>query len=148
MLLFAALIAGCTQATANPLPEPPAPAAPAAPQTQQEPATPTTPATTPEPVKATTPAEDVNAAKLVKVADILNNPKTYSGKKVIVEGKIVSECGSGCWFTLKDGNAVIYIDLAPNNMVIPQKKGSFARVNAVVEYVGSDVYLIGSKVEF
>jgi hypothetical protein len=111
---------------------------------QQEPAK----SSAQEPVKVVTPAADANAIKSVRVADILNNPKVYNGKKVIVEGKIVSECGSGCWFTLKDGNAVIYIDLAPNNMVIPQKKGSFARVTAVVEYVGSDVYLIGSKVDF
>jgi hypothetical protein len=82
------------------------------------------------------------------VGDILKNAKMYEGKTVIVEGKIVSECGSGCWFTLKDGTATIYIDLAPNNMVIPQKKGATARVTARVVNEGSDVYLIGSKVEF
>jgi hypothetical protein len=84
----------------------------------------------------------------VKIADILSNPKTYEGKTVIVQGRIASECPSGCWFTLKDGNAIIYIDLNPNNMVIPQKKGSNASVTAVVVREGSDVYLIGSKVDF
>jgi hypothetical protein len=67
---------------------------------------------------------------------------------VTVKGKIVTECGSGCWFTLQDGNAVIYIDLAPNNMVIPQKKGSTARVTGEIIREGSDVYMVGSKVDF
>ena len=84
----------------------------------------------------------------VKIGDILSNPKNFSGKTVIVEGKIASECPSGCWFTLKDGTAVIYIDLEPSNLVIPQKRGASAKVTAQVEYNGSDVFLIGKKVEF
>ena len=85
---------------------------------------------------------------VVKIADILVNPKEYDGKNVIVKGKISRECPSGCWFNLQDGNAVIYIDLLPSNIVIPQKTGSSARVTARVVREGSDVYLIGSKVEF
>jgi hypothetical protein len=85
---------------------------------------------------------------VVKIGDILTNPKDYDGKDVIVKGKISRECPSGCWFNLQEGNAVIYIDLAPSNMVIPQKTGSSARVTARVVREGSDVYLIGSKVEF
>ena len=87
-------------------------------------------------------------ADLIKISEILGNPKNYDGKTVAVQGKIVSECGSGCWFTLQDGNAVIYIDLAPNNLVIPQKKGSNAKVIGKVIKEGSDVYMIGSKVDF
>ena len=85
---------------------------------------------------------------VVKIADILVNPREYDGKSVIVKGKITRECPSGCWFNLQDGNAVIYIDLLPSNIVIPQKTGSSAKVTARVVSEGSDVYLIGSKVEF
>ena len=85
---------------------------------------------------------------VVKISDILTNPKGYDGKDVIVKGKISRECPSGCWFNLQDGNAVIYIDLLPSNIVIPQKTGSSATVTARVVREGSDVYLIGSKVEF
>lgn len=85
---------------------------------------------------------------VVKIADILVNPREYDGKNVIVRGKISRECPSGCWFNLQEGNAVIYIDLLPSNIVIPQKTGSNARVTARVVSEGSDVYLIGSKVEF
>ena len=66
----------------------------------------------------------------------------------MVKGKIASECPSGCWFTLKEGNAVIYIDLAPNNLVIPQKKGATATVTGEVIGEGNDVYMVGSKVDF
>jgi len=85
---------------------------------------------------------------VVKIGDILTNPKEYDGKNVIVKGKITRECPSGCWFNLQEGNAVIYIDLLPSNIVIPQKTGSSARVTALVVREGNDVYLIGSKVEF
>ncbi len=90
----------------------------------------------------------VDGSQAARIAEILQDPRGWDGKKVIVEGKIASECPSGCWFTLKDGNAVIYIDLAPSNLVIPQRKGSYARVSARVVAEGSDVYLIGTKVDF
>jgi uncharacterized protein YdeI (BOF family) len=103
-----------------------------------------------EPVSNPSPnsSQPSTALQLTKIKDILQNPKAYSDQTVIVEGKIISECGSGCWFTLKDASALIYIDLAPNNMVIPQKRGSNARVTGKVIYEGSDVYLVGSKVDF
>jgi hypothetical protein len=89
-----------------------------------------------------------NDPQLMKISDILQNHKQYSGQTVVVQGEIATECPSGCWFTLKDGNAVIYIDLLPSNLVIPQKKGSHAKVTAEVVSEGSDVYLVGKKVEF
>lgn len=86
---------------------------------------------------------------IVKIGDILSNPDPYKGQAgVVVEGRIISECGSGCWFTLSDGTGTIYVDLAPSNLVIPQKRGAFARVYGKVTQKGSDTYLIGEKVEF
>jgi len=84
----------------------------------------------------------------VKIADILAKPETYKGQLIVVEGKIMSECGAGCWFTLNDGSATIYIDLAPSNLVIPQRRGYKARVLAEVTQSKGDTYLIGKKVEF
>ncbi len=110
---------------------------------------------TPAAVETTTAAvtaDNATAAderpQAARIADILQDARGWDGKKVIVEGKIASECPSGCWFTLKDGNAVIYIDLAPSNLVIPQRKGSYARVTASVVAEGTDVYLIGTRVDF
>jgi len=97
---------------------------------------------------ATGAPPSIVSTQAVRIADILQDPKGFGGKTVVVDGKIASECPSGCWFTLKDGNAVIYIDLNPSNLVIPQRKGSYAKVTARVITEGSDVYLIGTKVDF
>jgi uncharacterized protein YdeI (BOF family) len=86
--------------------------------------------------------------KIVKIDEVLGGPESYEGQAVVVEGKIISECGAGCWFTLNDGTGTIYVDLAPSNLVIPQKRGAFARVYGQVVRKGSDTYLIGTKVEF
>ena len=86
--------------------------------------------------------------KVLKIGDILGKPENYQGQAIVVEGKIISECGAGCWFTLNDGSGTIYVDLLPSNLVIPQKRGAFARVYGQVVREGSDTYLIGTKVEF
>jgi hypothetical protein len=153
IVLVSILLAGCAQAAAtgaspnssatasvhDQKPAAQTSAATAAPTSQNAPDTKTV---------DTTPVAQVNSPSVVKISDVLQNHKSLDGKTVIVQGKIVNECGSGCWFTLKEGNAVIYIDLAPNNMVIPQKRGADAKVTAKVVSEGTDVYLIGSKVEF
>jgi hypothetical protein len=146
VLTVAALVTGCSQASAATSPAPAA--APAVPvQTAN-----TVPVKADTSVLASAPAANVPAAdaapQLTRISEILQNPKVYSGKIVRVEGKITSECGSGCWFTIKDSSAVLYVDLAPNNMVIPQKRGSNARVIGQIVSTGSDIYMIGSKVDF
>jgi opacity protein-like surface antigen len=141
VLLAAALLAGCARPAAGvPGPDQPAQSAPAAAAGTAGTVAPADNGTAAAPVVA--------VASAVRIADILQDPKGFGGKTVVVEGKIASECPSGCWFTLKDGNAVIYIDLAPSNLVIPQRKGSNAKVTAEVVTEGSDVYLIGKKVDF
>jgi uncharacterized protein YdeI (BOF family) len=93
-------------------------------------------------------APEEESPKILKIGDILENSESYEGQAVIVEGKIVSECPAGCWFTLNDGTGTIYVDLAPSDLVIPQKRGAFATVYGKVVSKGSDAYLIGTKVEF
>jgi len=85
---------------------------------------------------------------LYKIADVIKNTKTLMGESIIIEGKIVSECGAGCWFTLNDGTGTIYIDLAPSNLTIPQKRGAKAKVFGNVTSEKGETYLIGTKVEF
>ncbi|MCX6008685.1 MAG: hypothetical protein NTW48_01345 [Chloroflexi bacterium] len=86
--------------------------------------------------------------KIVKIDEVLGEPESYEGQAVVVEGKIVSECGAGCWFTLNDGTGTIYVDLAPSNLVIPQKRGAVAKVYGEVVVEKGDAYIIGNKVEF
>jgi uncharacterized protein YdeI (BOF family) len=100
------------------------------------------------PETETPQAPEEESPKTLKISDILESPESYGGQAVIVEGKIVSECPAGCWFTLDDGTGTIYVDLAPSDLVIPQKRGAFATVYGEVVRKGSDTYLIGTKVEF
>lgn len=92
--------------------------------------------------------EGPKGPKIVKIIDILSKPDTYKNQTILVEGKIVTQCSSGCWFNLKDDTGVIYVDLAPSNLVIPQKRGTTARVCGEVVNKKGDIYLIGKKVEF
>ena len=86
--------------------------------------------------------------KVLKIADILEKPENYQGQAVVVEGKIITECPSGCWFTLNDGTGTVYVDLNPSNLVIPQKRGAEAKVYGKVVIENGDAYIIGTKVEF
>ena len=60
---------------------------------------------------------------VTKIGDILRNPGDFEGDLVKVEGKIVSECMTGCWFNVKDDTGTLYIDLKGANLAIPQKVG-------------------------
>lgn len=103
-----------------------------------------------DPAKQDGPATAVPATgpQKITVSELNKNSAALIGKEVVMEGKIVQECGSGCWFNLQDSTGIVYVDLAPNNMVIPQKVGSKARVYGKVDKKSGVTYVIGSKVEF
>jgi hypothetical protein len=83
----------------------------------------------------------------VKVQDILQNVTAYEGEYVLIEGVIDTECPSGCWFILNDETASIYVDILPSNFVIPQKRGSNAKVYGEVTTKNGDPMIIGKIVE-
>jgi uncharacterized protein YdeI (BOF family) len=83
----------------------------------------------------------------VKIQDILKNKTAYDGQMVVVEGTIVDECPLGCWFTLDDETATIYVDIKPSNFIIPQKRGSEAKVYGRVTIREGDPMIIGKIVE-
>lgn len=83
----------------------------------------------------------------VMIQDIIQDVTRYEGEYVLIEGVIDTECPSGCWFILKDETASIYVDILPNNFVIPQKRGSDARVYGEVTTKNGDPMLIGKIVE-
>ena len=101
--------------------------------------------TLPAVLGADEPAEFKNES--VKILDIIENQSTYHGKMVVVEGKIGLECSSGCWFVLNDGPASIYVDILPNNFVIPQKSGKDAKVYGEVSLKNGDPEIIGKIVK-
>jgi uncharacterized protein YdeI (BOF family) len=91
------------------------------------------------------PAELKN--ETVKIQDIVKNEPAFDGKYVVIEGKIASECGSGCWFIVDDGTAQLYVDILPSNFVIPQKSGTEVKVYGKVTTRDNDPLLIGKVVE-
>lgn len=91
------------------------------------------------------PAELKN--ETVKIQDIINNETAFDGQYVVIEGKITSECGSGCWFIVDDGTGLLYVDIKPNNLFIPQKTGSDVKIYGKITTVDNDPLMIGKVME-
>lgn len=68
------------------------------------------------------------------VSSILKNPEKYMDKEVVIEGKIVSECPSGCFFNLRDNSGgTIFVELKGNSFIpLPQRTGRTAVVKGTV----------------
>jgi len=91
--------------------------------------------------------EAISLTERTPVADILSDPQALDGTVVRIEGVIQSECPSGCWFTLDDDGAVIWVDLAPHGIAIPQRIGSPVIVEGPVRITESRTMVLGSGVE-
>ncbi len=82
-------------------------------------------------------APDESAAK-TPIASILLSPQKYLDKEVVVEGKISSECPSGCWMNVSDSSGgTIFVEMLGQPFVpIPQRTGKNVAVKGTV-YQGS-----------
>ena len=89
----------------------------------------------------------ISNRNITPLGEILAHPKDYDGKTVTVKGRITIECETGCWLNLKDGNAVIYTDLAPSGFAIPQKVNRNATVEGKVSIENGKLILTGKGVE-
>ena len=49
----------------------------------------------------------IDLEEAIKIGDVLAYPEALENKKVLLSGKIVSECPTGCWFVLGEGEATI-----------------------------------------
>ena len=83
----------------------------------------------------------------VKIQEIVNNESSFDNKYVVIEGKIDSECASGCWFIVDDQTAQLYVNINPSNFVIPQKRGSNVKVYGKITTSNGDPSMIGKIVE-
>ena len=79
---------------------------------------------------------------------ILDNPKDFEGKDVLVSGKITSECPSGGWVWLKDNTGEIYVNMHPTNVFIPQKVGSMVKAVGKVVLESGRPQIVGYGLEF
>lgn len=81
------------------------------------------------------------------VSKILSEPASFDGKTVKIEGKIITECPSGCWFDAGDGSRTIRVDIAPAGLAIPQQVGKVVVVNGKISVRDNQVKLLGEGVE-
>lgn len=68
--------------------------------------------------------KEITLTKITKIRDIHSSPGNYNNKVVRIEGKIVQECPTGCWFDMRDETGQIYVGLSTAGLAIPQKVGS------------------------
>ena len=83
----------------------------------------------------------------VTIGDLLENAPAYENRTIEVSGEITSQCGSGCWFILSGESGDLYVNLKPNNFVIPPEMGKDATVTGILMIKDSDASLIGSVVQ-
>ena len=85
---------------------------------------------------------------VVNTKDILSSPDKYLGQTLRLEGTIVRECPSGCWFFLEDETGTIYVDINPSGLSIPPKVGKKVAVEGVPENKNGRISINGKGVEF
>ena len=95
---------------------------------------------------ATSTGEQTPAPIPVTVIDLLTTPEKYAATNLSVQGTITSQCGSGCWFILSDDTGDLYVNLKPNDFVIPPSMGKEVVVNGTILDSSGDVAFIGSSV--
>lgn len=91
---------------------------------------------------------NITEKKVVSVKDIYSNPNEYLNQTIRLEGEIVRECSSGCWFFLEDKTGTIYVDINPSGLSIPPKVGKRVVVEGVPENKNGRISIVGKGVEF
>ena len=90
---------------------------------------------------------NITEKKVVSVKDIYTNPNEYLDQTVRLEGKIVRECPSGCWFYLEDNTGKIFVDINPSGLSIPQRVGKKVTVEGELKRKDGRIIFIGKGVE-
>jgi hypothetical protein len=81
-----------------------------------------------------------------QIAQILEQPEEFEGKIVRIEGKIIKECPTGCWFVLKQNKTELKVELMPSGFAIPQRTGRYAIVEGKVVLEENKPVIIGKGV--
>lgn len=90
----------------------------------------------------------ITGKEVVKVKDIYVNSDKFLSQTIKLEGKIIRECSSGCWFYLEDDTGVIFVDINPSGLSIPPKVGEKATVEGNPEKRNGKIIIVGKGVEF
>ncbi|GMU87630.1 MAG: hypothetical protein AMXMBFR48_28710 [Ignavibacteriales bacterium] len=85
--------------------------------------------------------EKITMTEKTKISDILADPESYVGKKVLVEGEVVDVCSAaGCWMELKsEKDGRIKIKVKDGEIVFPMEAaGKTAVVEGLVYKIDLD----------
>jgi len=91
--------------------------------------------------------EPIQVTQTTNLGDVLSHPENYKDKVITVKGEIVTECPSGCWFEIKEGGAILYVDIGQKGLAIPQRLGREVTVEGKVLVDGRNVRFAGERLE-
>lgn len=83
------------------------------------------------------------------VNDLIERPKDFLDKTVLLEGDVRQQCTAmGCFFFLPAGEKLLRVDLEPLTMNAPMREGHPVRVEGQLMPYGDGYQLYASAVEF
>lgn len=90
---------------------------------------------------------EISNLTITPITEIFGNIQGYEGKVVTVKGVIAVECPTGCWFNIKEGGAMLRVDLKPAGIAIPQKVGQKVVVEGAISVENGSPVLYGTGVK-
>jgi hypothetical protein len=92
---------------------------------------------------------DFTGAAKVQVQDLIERPKDFLGKTVLIEGEVREQCKTmGCFFFFSAGEKTLRVDLQQVAMNAPMHEGRAARAEGQMEVYGDTFQLVANAVEF
>jgi hypothetical protein len=83
------------------------------------------------------------------VIDLIERPKDYLNKTVLIEGQIREQCKAmGCFFFFHEGDKQLRVDIEQIAMNAPRREGRPARIEGQLVSFGDGYQLSATAVEF
>ena len=88
-------------------------------------------------------------APRAEITALVERPKDFLGRTISVEGAITEQCKSmGCYFTFRNGQKALRVDLQDIAMTAPMREGKPALVEGQLMPYGDAYQLFATAVEF
>ena len=88
-------------------------------------------------------------APRTEVAVLIEKPKEYVEKTVLIEGQVLRQCKAmGCFFFFQAGEKQLRVDLEQIAMNAPMREGRVAKVEGHMVPFGNGYQLLATAVEF
>lgn len=92
---------------------------------------------------------EFTGAEKAEVADVIERPKDFLHKTVIIQGTVRQQCTTmGCFFFFLSGKSMLRVDLQEIAMNAPRRNGRPARVEGQIVPFDGGYQFIASAVEF